>query len=84
MIICWNGHSTKPQLVEDLFETLAEVNRRGLTVLLVEQNVREAMAVAGRFYVLENGRIVRTGSSGEFVEDEQLREAYLGLRGDLP
>ncbi len=72
-----------PRLVDDLFETLAEINRRGLTVLLVEQNVREAMALATHFYVLENGRIVRAGTGGEFVEDEQLREAYLGVKGDL-
>jgi branched-chain amino acid transport system ATP-binding protein len=50
----------------------------------VEQNVREAMAVASDVYVLENGRIVRSGPSADFVEDEGLREAYLGVRGDLP
>ncbi len=71
-----------PRLVETLFDTLVEINRRGLTILLVEQNVREAMAVATDFYVLENGRIVRTGTSADFVEDEELREAYLGVKGE--
>ncbi len=71
-----------PRLVESLFDTLVEINRRGLTILLVEQNVREAMAVATDFYVLENGRIVRSGTSADFVEDEELREAYLGVKGE--
>jgi len=71
-----------PRLVESLFDTLLEINRRGLTILLVEQNVREAMAVATDFYVLENGRIVRSGTRADFVEDEGLREAYLGVKGD--
>jgi branched-chain amino acid transport system ATP-binding protein len=73
-----------PRLVESLFDTLLEINRGGLAILLVEQNVREAMAVASDVYVLENGRIVRSGPSADFVEDEGLREAYLGVRGDLP
>ena len=73
-----------PSLVEALFDTLAEINRRGLTVLLVEQNVRDAMAVATHFRVMENGRILRAGTRDEFVEDDALREAYLGVKGDLP
>jgi branched-chain amino acid transport system ATP-binding protein len=68
-----------PRLIGDLFDTLAAINRDGLTILLVEQNVREAMTLASRFYVLEHGRVVREGRGDEFVEDRELREAYLGL-----
>jgi branched-chain amino acid transport system ATP-binding protein len=70
-----------PRLVADLFDRLADINQRGLTILLVEQNVREAMTLASHFYVLESGRVVRGGRYEEFVEDQQLREAYLGVKG---
>jgi branched-chain amino acid transport system ATP-binding protein len=70
-----------PRLVTQLFETLAEINRSGLTILLVEQNVREAMTLATHFAVLESGRIVREGRAEAFVEDQQLRQAYLGITG---
>ena len=71
-----------PRLVDDLFDTLAEINRRGLTLLLVEQNVREALTLATHVHVMERGRIARSGGAGDFVEDPALHEAYLGLKGD--
>jgi len=51
----------------------------GTTIFLVDQNARAALAVADRAYVLETGRVVLTGSGAELLEDEQVKEAYLGL-----
>ena len=68
-----------PVLVQKIFETVAAINRDGVTVLLVEQNVRRALALAHRGCALENGRVVLTGPSRELLGDERLRKAYLGL-----
>ncbi len=67
-----------PILVEHMFEMIAEINRQGVTVLLVEQNVRAAMELAQRAYVIENGRIVGQGSGDELLSFESVRSAYLG------
>jgi branched-chain amino acid transport system ATP-binding protein len=69
----------QPTLVTLLFETIRKITERGLTVLLVEQNVQESLEIADRFYILETGRVVRTGESREMLTDAHLREAYLGL-----
>jgi branched-chain amino acid transport system ATP-binding protein len=69
----------QPNLVDALFETIAKVARQGVAILLVEQNVRETLAIADRFYVLETGRIVHHGKGGDALSDARLREAYLGL-----
>ncbi len=69
----------QPSLVTLLFETITRISERGLTVLLVEQNVQESLEIADGFYILETGRIVRHGASREMLTDEHLREAYLGL-----
>jgi len=68
-----------PILVRRIFDTVRAINARGVTVLLVEQNVRQALAVAHRGCVLENGRVVLSGPAGELAGDERLRKAYLGL-----
>jgi branched-chain amino acid transport system ATP-binding protein len=68
-----------PIIVESIFEVLSQLNEGGLSILLVEQNAVEALDLAGRGYVLEEGRIVSEGASAELVEDERLRRAYLGL-----
>jgi branched-chain amino acid transport system ATP-binding protein len=68
-----------PILVEQIFTTIAELKRSGLTVLLVEQNAHAALAIADRAYVLETGRIVLTGPAHMLREDERVRGAYLGL-----
>ncbi len=68
-----------PIIVENIFEVLKQLNQEGLSILLVEQNAVEALNLAGRGYVLEEGRIVGEGSSGELLADERLRKAYLGL-----
>ena len=68
-----------PILVRRIFETVQAINGRGVTVLLVEQNVRQALALAHRGCVLENGRLVLSGPAADLAGDERLRKAYLGL-----
>lgn len=67
-----------PLLVQDIFRTLVAINRTGLTVLLVEQNVRQALRIARRGFVLETGRIVLEGSGDQLLGDPRVVEAYLG------
>jgi branched-chain amino acid transport system ATP-binding protein len=68
-----------PKIVQEIFRIIGEINRAGTTVLLVEQNTRQALALAGRGYVLENGRVVLVGSGQELLGNEYVRRAYLGL-----
>ncbi len=67
-----------PLLVEQIFEMITEINRQGVAVLLVEQNVRAALELAQRAYVIENGRIVGEGSGDALLSFESVRSAYLG------
>jgi branched-chain amino acid transport system ATP-binding protein len=67
-----------PMLVKAIFDTIHEINERGVTVLLVEQNARAALKVADRAYVLETGRIVLSGIGRDLLQDERVRKAYLG------
>jgi branched-chain amino acid transport system ATP-binding protein len=67
-----------PLLVEEIFRMIAQINRAGTTILLVEQNASMALSVAGRAYVLETGEIVLSGKSSELRENPKVREAYLG------
>jgi len=67
-----------PVLVEQIFETIAEVNRQGTTILLVEQNAAMALSIAHRGYVLETGAIVLSGSATTLAENTDVRRAYLG------
>jgi len=67
-----------PMVVARLFEVLAEINRQGVTLLLVEQNAVAALNLARRAYVLETGRMVLSGPSGELLDDPNVRRAYLG------
>jgi len=68
-----------PVLVQRIFETVAAINRDGVTILLVEQNVRRALALAHRAVALENGRVVLAGPARELLADERLKKAYLGM-----
>jgi len=68
-----------PVLVQSLFSALREINRRGVTILLVEQNVRQTLQMAHRGYVLEQGRIALEGSGAELLRNEHVKVAYLGL-----
>jgi len=68
-----------PILVEQIFDVARGLQRRGLTVLLVEQNARAALAIADRSYVLETGRITVSGTAADVSVDPRVREAYLGV-----
>ena len=67
-----------PIVVQDIFRTLVKVNRAGLSILLVEQNVRQALRIAAHGYVLETGRIVLDGQGRSLLEDPKVQAAYLG------
>ena len=67
-----------PMLAGEIFGVIARINREGVTVLLVEQNARRALALAARGYVLETGRVVAAGPSHELAADPRIRAAYLG------
>src|SRR2546425_6988269 len=68
-----------PVLVSRIFETVRAINLDGVTVLLVEQNVRQALTLAHRACVLESGKLVLQGRASELLGDERLKRAYLGL-----
>ena len=67
-----------PILVQFMFQMIGEINKQGMTILLVEQNVRAALELASRAYVIENGRIVGQGHGGDLLSFESVRSAYLG------
>ncbi len=67
-----------PILVEQIFAIIQDINRQGTTILLVEQNALMALGVADRGYVLQTGRIVRSGEASALLQDEEVRKAYLG------
>ncbi len=68
-----------PKAVETLTETLTSVNRSGLTILLVEQDVLTAFDLADRAFILDRGRVTRSGSTDELIDDGAIREAYMGI-----
>jgi branched-chain amino acid transport system ATP-binding protein len=68
-----------PLLVEEMFVLIERLHGEGLAILLVEQNVVQSLAVAGRAYVMENGRIVLAGDAANLREDPALKKAYLGM-----
>jgi branched-chain amino acid transport system ATP-binding protein len=68
-----------PTIFRGLLEAIRDLNRAGLTCLLVEQNVALSLKLASRAYVLENGRVTLTGSGAELLADDRVRSAYLGL-----
>jgi branched-chain amino acid transport system ATP-binding protein len=67
-----------PILVQHMFEVIGRINKQGMTILLVEQNVRAALDLADRAYVIENGRIVGEGKGDALLSFESIRSAYLG------
>src|SRR5688500_13695426 len=68
-----------PLVVQEVLHTIRVLNGRGLTILLVEQNVAVSLKLSNRAYVLENGRIVMTGPGAELLHNDRVRQAYLGL-----
>ncbi|HEV7932082.1 MAG TPA: ABC transporter ATP-binding protein [Actinomadura sp.] len=70
-----------PKLIQQIFSIIEEINRRGTTVLLVEQNAQQALQVAHRAYVIETGKVVKSAPARDLLADPEVRAAYLG--GDL-
>ena len=70
-----------PLVVQDIFSIIREINRQGVTVLLVEQNANMALKIADQAYVLETGNITMSGTGAELLVNEKVREAYLGKNG---
>jgi len=68
-----------PRLVDDILAAVARIRRLGVTILLVEQRLAEALEIADRAYVLQTGRVVMTGPAKEIAADEAVRRAYLGM-----
>lgn len=68
-----------PSLVEKVLESVVEVNKKGVTILLVEQMVQEALEIANRGYVVQVGRVVQSGSSQELLDSDEVRKAYMGM-----
>jgi len=68
-----------PLVVQEVLATIRALNQRGLTILLVEQNVAVSLKISRRAYVLENGRIVMSGAGEDLLKDDRVRQAYLGL-----
>jgi branched-chain amino acid transport system ATP-binding protein len=73
-----------PLLSREIFEVIRRINADGVSVLVVEQNARRALALAARGYVLETGRLVASGPSASLAADPRVRTAYLGLDGPAP
>jgi branched-chain amino acid transport system ATP-binding protein len=69
-----------PMVVQDMFAAITRINQQGISVLLVEQNVQQALGLASRAYVLETGRVVREGVPGELLADPHVRSVYLGVQ----
>lgn len=68
-----------PMIIADLFKVIKRLNAQGISILLVEQNARQALWIADRAYVMENGRMVMEGSGKELLENEHVKVAYLGM-----
>ena len=68
-----------PMLIQQIFSIISEIAEQGTTILVVEQNAKQALSRADRAYVLETGRIVKTGTGAELLDDPSVREAYLGV-----
>jgi branched-chain amino acid transport system ATP-binding protein len=68
-----------PILIQLIFDTITEINQQGTTILLVEQNAAQALSRAHRAYVLETGRIVKSGTGPELLNDPAVKDAYLGV-----
>lgn len=70
-----------PIVVQGIFDIIRQINKDGTTVLLIEQNANMALHIADRAYVIENGRIAMEGTGKELLENEKVKEAYLGAKG---
>ena len=68
-----------PRVVTEILNVIRTLNEKGLTVLLIEQNVSDALEMAARAYVVERGRIVKTGAGRDLMRDPDIQRAYMGL-----
>jgi branched-chain amino acid transport system ATP-binding protein len=68
-----------PAIVQQVLRTIRDLNREGLTCVLVEQNVSVSLKLAAKAYVLENGRVTLSGTGDELLADDRVRQAYLGM-----
>jgi branched-chain amino acid transport system ATP-binding protein len=68
-----------PMLIQQIFNIISEIAEQGTTIMVVEQNAKQALSRADRAYVLETGRIVKSGTGAELLDDPSVREAYLGV-----
>jgi branched-chain amino acid transport system ATP-binding protein len=73
-----------PALVEQVFDIIQEINRQGVTILVVEQNAAVALSIAHRGYVLQDGRVYAHGAAAQLLADDHIRQAYLGEDQDPP
>jgi len=73
------SYGLAPLLVKELFKFIVTLNEQGITILLVEQNIRHALEIANRAYLLENGRVVLEGAGERFLQNGHVKKAYLGL-----
>jgi branched-chain amino acid transport system ATP-binding protein len=73
------SYGLAPLLVKEIFRIIQNLRDQGISILLIEQNVRQTLEIADRAYVLENGRIVSEGKSKELLQDDHVKKAYLGL-----
>ena len=71
-----------PNIVQGVFDIIREINKQGVTILLVEQNANMALKAANKGYVMETGRITLTGTGMELLENEEVKAAYLGKAKD--
>jgi branched-chain amino acid transport system ATP-binding protein len=68
-----------PLVISNLFEVIRELNKNNISILLVEQNARQALRIADRAYVMENGKIELEGTGRELLENDHVKVAYLGM-----
>jgi len=73
------SYGLSPRLLLEVFEVIKSLRKHGITILLIEQNVRNTLEIADRAYVLENGRVVLEGTCAQCLKDEHVKKAYLGL-----
>jgi branched-chain amino acid transport system ATP-binding protein len=68
-----------PKLTQELFGIITNINKEGVTILLVEQNIKESIEISNNYFALEAGKIVLSGKSCEFLQGEEVRKIYLGI-----
>ena len=68
-----------PILTQEIFKLVTKIHTEGMTILMVEQNVKQTLGICDRAYVLENGRIVLEGQGKDLLENEQVKQAFLGI-----